>query len=246
MAQLGLLEAEGFGPPQDAGLLGGPAPPGWTWEQLWAAVNPVGSAEAASIPKAYSVMRTGIPEGLTAEIDRYAGSGGGPAGPGKAPQVHTTSAPPQVPAPAPPPPPPSIKAYHSSPHDFERFDLSKVGTGQGAQSYGHGFYFAESPKVSGQGGQYWQEFSRRFKGPEEQAAMALQAAGFDRNKAIASSRQNIDQLRDQIANTDAAAKEMHWRSAFRQRSYRLQKPQELRMRCWRAASRSARAPTRSS
>ena len=25
-----------------------------------------------------------------------------------------------------------IKAYHGSPHDFERFDLSKIGTGEGA------------------------------------------------------------------------------------------------------------------
>jgi hypothetical protein len=37
-----------------------------------------------------------------------------------------------------------IKAYHGSPHDFERFDLSKIGTGEGAQAYGHGLYFAEN------------------------------------------------------------------------------------------------------
>jgi hypothetical protein len=36
-----------------------------------------------------------------------------------------------------------IRAYHGSPHDFERFDLSKIGTGEGAQAYGHGLYFAE-------------------------------------------------------------------------------------------------------
>jgi hypothetical protein len=36
-----------------------------------------------------------------------------------------------------------IKAYHGSPHSFERFDASKIGTGEGAQSYGHGLYFAE-------------------------------------------------------------------------------------------------------
>ena len=38
-----------------------------------------------------------------------------------------------------------IRAYHGSPHDFERFDTSKIGTGEGAQSYGHGLYFAENP-----------------------------------------------------------------------------------------------------
>jgi hypothetical protein len=36
-----------------------------------------------------------------------------------------------------------IKAYHGSPHSFERFDPSKIGTGEGAQAYGHGLYFAE-------------------------------------------------------------------------------------------------------
>ena len=36
-----------------------------------------------------------------------------------------------------------IKAYHGSPHDFDKFDLSKIGTGEGAQAYGSGLYFAE-------------------------------------------------------------------------------------------------------
>jgi hypothetical protein len=40
--------------------------------------------------------------------------------------------------------PRGITAYHGSPHDFERFDLSKIGTGEGAQAYGHGLYFAEN------------------------------------------------------------------------------------------------------
>lgn len=39
---------------------------------------------------------------------------------------------------------PGIRAYHGSPHDFDRFDLSKIGTGEGAQAFGHGLYFAES------------------------------------------------------------------------------------------------------
>ena len=41
-----------------------------------------------------------------------------------------------------------IKAYHGSPHDFDAFDMSKIGTGEGAQAYGHGLYFAENPKVA--------------------------------------------------------------------------------------------------
>ena len=41
-----------------------------------------------------------------------------------------------------------ITAYHGSPHDFERFDMSKIGTGEGAQAFGHGLYFAENPSVA--------------------------------------------------------------------------------------------------
>lgn len=37
----------------------------------------------------------------------------------------------------------AIKASHGSPHLFDRFDFSKIGTGEGAQAYGHGGYFAQ-------------------------------------------------------------------------------------------------------
>lgn len=36
-----------------------------------------------------------------------------------------------------------IKASHGSPHAFTKFDFSKIGTGEGAQAYGHGGYFAQ-------------------------------------------------------------------------------------------------------
>jgi len=36
-------------------------------------------------------------------------------------------------------------AFHGSPHRFDKFDIEKIGTGEGAQAYGHGLYFAESP-----------------------------------------------------------------------------------------------------
>jgi hypothetical protein len=38
--------------------------------------------------------------------------------------------------------------WHGSPHKFDRFDASKIGTGEGAQAYGHGLYVAESPDVA--------------------------------------------------------------------------------------------------
>jgi len=39
-------------------------------------------------------------------------------------------------------------AYHGSPYLFNKFDINKVGSGEGAQAYGHGMYFAENPKVA--------------------------------------------------------------------------------------------------
>jgi hypothetical protein len=50
-----------------------------------------------------------------------------------------------------------LKTYHGSPHrinnvtpdaPYGKFDLSKVGTGEGAQAYGHGIYLAENPRVA--------------------------------------------------------------------------------------------------
>lgn len=40
-----------------------------------------------------------------------------------------------------------IRAFHGSPHDFDRFDSTRIGTGEGAQAYGHGLYFAEAEGV---------------------------------------------------------------------------------------------------
>ena len=38
--------------------------------------------------------------------------------------------------------------YHGSPYRFNRFDPTKIGTGEGAQAYGYGHYVAESPTVA--------------------------------------------------------------------------------------------------
>ena len=40
-----------------------------------------------------------------------------------------------------------IKVYHASPHDLEKFDLSKLGTGEGTSKFGKGIYAAENPQV---------------------------------------------------------------------------------------------------
>ena len=49
-----------------------------------------------------------------------------------------------------------LDVYHGTPHRFPateanplgEFDASKIGTGEGAQAYGHGIYYAESPDVA--------------------------------------------------------------------------------------------------
>jgi hypothetical protein len=44
--------------------------------------------------------------------------------------------------------PAGITAWHGSPHKFNKFDMSKVGSGEGNQAFGHGMYFAEAPDVA--------------------------------------------------------------------------------------------------
>jgi hypothetical protein len=41
-----------------------------------------------------------------------------------------------------------FRAYHGSPHAFDQFDLSKIGTGEGAQAFGHGAYLADAEDVA--------------------------------------------------------------------------------------------------
>ena len=63
-------------------------------------------------------------------------------------------------------------AYHGSPHLFKKFDMSKIGAGQGAQAYGHGLYFAENPKVAKEyanmlghkGWEYTPEVEKKYRG----------------------------------------------------------------------------------
>lgn len=41
-----------------------------------------------------------------------------------------------------------LTVYHGSPHKFERFDPTKIGTGEGAQAYGRGLYMTESQDIA--------------------------------------------------------------------------------------------------
>lgn len=44
--------------------------------------------------------------------------------------------------------PAPIMVYHGTPHSFDRFDYSKIGSGEGNQAYGRGLYFAGHEPVS--------------------------------------------------------------------------------------------------
>lgn len=86
-----------------------------------------------------------------------------------------------------------ITAYHGSPHDFDQFDISKIGTGEGAQAYGHGLYFAESPDVANEYKNFLGKLEIYHNGnnvgvfdesPSANAAHQIRASGGDVQKAI--------------------------------------------------------------
>ena len=97
-----------------------------------------------------------------------------------------------------------IKASHGSPHAFDKFDFTKIGTGEGAQAYGHGGYFAQgfdSPVAQ----QYRDALSSgelRVKGggeydpsnPAHMAAAELMNYGGNSSKAISDIQKSIAEL----------------------------------------------------
>lgn len=50
---------------------------------------------------------------------------------------------------------PYFKTWHASPHNIEKFDINKVGTGTGATAQGHGLYSAEAKPTAKS---YWDDF----------------------------------------------------------------------------------------
>lgn len=84
--------------------------------------------------------------------------------------------------------PTGIKAYHGSPHDFDRFSMDKIGTGEGAQAYGHGLYFAEAENVA-------KKYRDDLAGwGSAGAARTLEAVGGDVDRAILETQQKLERL----------------------------------------------------
>jgi len=83
-----------------------------------------------------------------------------------------------------------LPAYHASPYNFDRFDSSKIGTGQGAASFSEGLYFAQARPVAEEyrRGLSAQDFQRKvaaayneFSSPAD-AAAALKYAGLSKEQ----------------------------------------------------------------
>jgi hypothetical protein len=72
---------------------------------------------------------------------------------------------------------PLMTAYHGTPHKFEAFDASKIGTGEGVQAYGHGIYVAENPEVA-------KTYKSAIDPAARSAFMHLQSNNGDINKTI--------------------------------------------------------------
>jgi hypothetical protein len=87
-----------------------------------------------------------------------------------------------------------IKAFHGSPHDFDKFSLEHIGKGEGAQAYGHGLYFAESEGVAKS---YRDALADRrsvmFDGakPSDNASIILHRNGYDVDAALEETRRAL-------------------------------------------------------
>lgn len=80
-----------------------------------------------------------------------------------------------------------IIAYHGSPYSFDRFSLDKIGTGEGAQAYGHGLYFAEAEDVA-------KRYRDELSGRVNSKANRLLSQNADIDAAIMSAKSEIDRL----------------------------------------------------
>jgi hypothetical protein len=91
----------------------------------------------------------------------------------------------------------ALRLYHGSPHDFDRFSMDAIGTGEGAQAYGHGLYFAEHKDVADRYRKTLSGKAPSYDGgiPEDlkDALDEVDWLGFDtRGQAIANMRTHAD------------------------------------------------------
>jgi len=148
------------------------------------AASKVGVPAASAVADAFTGLSTGAQKAGATVVDRL-------NQPGPMPTLYSN------PIPGLMGPKKGIKAYHGSPHSFDKFSMDKIGTGEGAQAYGHGLYFAENEGVAKQ---YRDALSgplkfdgRQVADGEGYAYNAIQDAGGSIEQAIADT---LDMLKD--------------------------------------------------
>jgi hypothetical protein len=99
------------------------------------AASKVGVPAASAVADAFTGLSTGAQKAGATVVDRL-------NQPGPMPTLYSN------PIPGLMGPKKGIRAYHGSPHSFDKFSMDKIGTGEGAQAYGHGLYFAENEGVA--------------------------------------------------------------------------------------------------
>lgn len=108
--------------------------------------------------------------------------------------------------------------WHGSPHRFDKFDSSKIGTGEGAQAYGHGLYLAESPEVA----RTYMTAGGRQSGFD---VIMLDGKPFNPDALTSTQRQVASAYAAEIANgksaKDAAAATLNWLKGTRGISQRI-------------------------
>jgi hypothetical protein len=91
----------------------------------------------------------------------------------------------------------SISAFHGTPHKVDEFSTEQIGTGEGAQAYGYGLYFAQSEDVA-----------QRYRDDLTDTGFAkrrLKKAGGDINVALTEARERASKYREGGADAYASA-----------------------------------------
>jgi hypothetical protein len=90
-------------------------------------------------------------------------------------------------------------AFHGTPHKFDKFSMEKIGTGEGAQAFGHGLYFAGNRSVA--------EGYRRTLSANKDTQTAIASGTFNADPklraATAARAVGEDQARQNFENTIA-------------------------------------------
>jgi hypothetical protein len=102
----------------------------------------------------------------------------------------------------------SVRAYHGTPYQVDRFRMAKIGTGEGAQAYGWGLYFAQEKAVAAEyqkrlGATAWKLIAEYPSVSAEAAYKAKGTLGYKGNK-LEAKREIRSELRDGIISQEVA------------------------------------------